>query len=110
MLIPGSAFPMQLKPPIQPPLVGPVGLLFVQPGFHTDALSPPQVLQNRKVGPPDGVVGELDDAGTGEIFALSAALKSLLGNAAVEGTGGTRRPRRTPAAVAATTVTGFIQQ
>jgi hypothetical protein len=62
------------------------------------------------VGPPDWVVGELDDAGTGEIVALSAALKSLLGDAAVEGTGGTMRSRRTLAAVAATTVTGLVQQ
>jgi hypothetical protein len=49
LLIPGLTFPMQLKPPVQPPLVGPVGPLLVQPGFHTDASYPPQVLQDRKV-------------------------------------------------------------
>ena len=105
------AFPMQLKPPVQPPLVGPICLLFVQPGFHTDAPYPPQVLQDGQVGSPDRVVGELDDAGTGEIVALSAALKSPLGDAAaVDGTGGAMRPCRALAAVAATTVTGFVQQ
>jgi hypothetical protein len=101
---------MQLKPPVQPPLVSPVCFLFVQPGFHTDALSPPQVLQDGQVGPPDGVVGELDEAGAREIIALSATLKSFLGDAAVEGTGGAMRPRRTLTAVAATTMAGFFQQ
>ena len=110
-MIPGTAFPMQLKPPVQPPLVGPVCLLLVQPGFHTDAPYLPQVLQDGQMGPPNGVVGELDDAGTGEIVALSAPLKSALGDAAaIDGTGGAMRPRRTLAAVAATTVTGLVQQ
>lgn len=101
---------MQLNPPVQPPLVGPICRLFVQPAFHTDASSPPQVLQNREVGSPDGVVGELNDAGTGEIIALGAALKPSLGDAAVEGTGVAVRPRRTLATVAATTMTGLVQQ
>jgi len=102
---------MQLKPPVQPPLISPVGLLLVQPGFHTDAPYPPQVLQDGKVGPPDRVIGELDEAGAGEIVALSAVLKSPLGDAAaVDGTGGAMGPCRALAAVAATTVTGFVQQ
>jgi hypothetical protein len=101
---------MQLKPPVQPPLLSPVGLLLVQPGFHTDASSPPQVLQNREVGPPDGVVGELDEAGAREIIALGAALKPLLGDAAVEGAGVAMRSRRTLTALAATTMAGFVQQ
>jgi len=109
-LILGPTFPMQLKPPVQPALVGPVCLLLVQPGFHTDALYPSEVFQDGEVGPPDRVVGELDDAGTGKIVALGAALKSLLGDAAVEGTGIAMRPGRTLATLAATTVTGLVQQ
>jgi hypothetical protein len=101
---------MQLKPPVQSPLVGPVCLLLVQPGFYTDAPSPPQVLQDGQMRPPDGVIGELDEAGTREIVALSAALKLPLGDAAVKGTGGAMRPRRTLAAVTAATVTGLVQQ
>ena len=104
------AFPMQLKPPVQPPLIGPVDLLLVQPGFYTDAPYPPQVLQDGQVGPPDRVVGELDNGGAGEIVALSAVLISPLGDAAIDGTGGTMRPRCTLAALAPTTVTGLVQQ
>lgn len=102
---------MQLKPAIQPPLLGPVCLLLIQPGFHTDAPSPSQVLQDGQMGPPDGVVGKLDEAGTREIVALSAALQSPPGDAAaVDGTGVAMRSRRTLAALAAATVTGFVQQ
>jgi hypothetical protein len=101
---------MQLKPSVQPPLIGPVGLLLIQPGFHTDALYPSEVLQDGKVGPPDGVVGELDEAGAGEIVTLGAIFNSPLGDAAVEGAGSAMRSRRTLAALAATTVTGLVQQ
>ena len=62
------------------------------------------------MGPPDGVVGELDEAGAREIIALGAALKPFPGDAAVEGTGGAMRPGRTQAAIAATTMAGFVQQ
>jgi hypothetical protein len=110
-LIPGLTFSMQLKPPVQSSLVSPICRLLIQPGFHTDASSPSQVLQNREVGSPDGVVGELDEAGTREIVALGAAFISPLGNAAaIEGTGSAVRPRRTLATLATTTVTGFVQQ
>ena len=109
-MILGPTFPMQLKPPVQPALVGPVCLLLVQPGFHADAPCPPQVLQDGQVGPPDRVVGELDDAGTGKIIALGAALKFSLGDAVIEGAGSAMRPGRTLATLAATTVTGLVQQ
>ena len=102
---------MQLKPSVQLPLVSPVGLLLVQPGLHTNALYPSKILQDGQVSPPDGVVGELDEAGTREIVALSAAFISPLGDvAAIEGTGSAVRPRRTLATLATTTVTGFVQQ
>ena len=46
-LILDSALPLQLKPPLQPPTVGPVGLLLIEPGFHADALDSPKILQDK---------------------------------------------------------------
>lgn len=59
---------------------------------------------------PDGVVGELDEAGAREIIALGAALKSFLGDAAIEGADVAMRSRCTQAALAAATVTRLVQQ
>ena len=100
---------MQLKPPVPPTLVGPVCLLLVQPGRHADAPYPPQVLQDGQVGPPDGIVGELDDARAGEIFALGAAFEPPLGDTTINVAGTAMRPRCALAAVTAAAVADPVQ-
>jgi hypothetical protein len=108
LLILGPAFPVQLQPPVPPTRVRPVCLLLVQPGFHADALYPPQVLQHRQVGAPDGIVSELDDARAGEIIALSAAFEPPLGDAAIDVAGTAVGPRGALAAVAAAAVADAV--
>jgi len=105
----GPAFSVQLKPPVQPSLIGPVRLLFIQPGFRANALYPPEILQDREMGPPDGIQGELDDGGTGEIPALSAALQPLVRDATVvDGTDGAVRLCCASPALASTPMTDLV--
>jgi len=109
MLILGLALPVQLKPPVQLPLIGPVCLLLIQPGLQADALYPPQVLRDGEVAAPDRIVGKLDEAGAREIIALSAACQPPIGGAAtVDGAGDVMGPCRALAAVA--TVTGPVKR
>jgi len=100
---------VQLEPHVPPTLISPVCLLLVQPGIQADAPYPPQVLQNGQVGPPDGVIGELDDARAGEIIALSAAFELPLGDATIDVAGTVMRPCRALTAVAAAAVADRVQ-
>jgi hypothetical protein len=109
LLVLGPALLMQPEPPAPPTVVGPVCLLLVQPGLHADTPYPLQVLQHGQVGPPDGVVGELDDARAGEVLAFSTAFEFPLGDAAIDVAGTVMRPRRALATVTAAAVTDAVQ-
>jgi hypothetical protein len=86
-------------------------LLLVQPGLHADALYPPEIFQDREVGAPDRVVGELDELRTGEIVAPGAGLQALFDDATVvNGTNVVVRSGCALATFAAATVTGIVQQ